>query len=332
MSELARRVESVRLADGWTDARARAVARGMAARRRRRWIARAAAGAAVACAVALAALRLGDGGVVRFADGSTARPLDARARIVARRDARDAVVAELRAGGARFEVTHDPSRAFRVDAGDVAVEVIGTTFTVERTADGVRVAVERGRVRVRAASTVELGAGESGLFTAAPPAATAPPPAAAPDWKLLALEGDYDLAFRALGDGPRAPDGPDPVADLLLAADVARLSHHPAAALAPLGEVVDRHPDDPRAPLAAFTLGRVLLDELGRPQAAADAFARARALDPAGPLAADALGREVEAWSRAGDTARARDRAETYLRLHPRGARVNSVRRFGGLE
>jgi transmembrane sensor len=124
----------------------------------------------------------------------------------------------------------------------------------------------------------------------------------------------------------------DDVGDLLLAADVARMSHHPAQAVDPLRRAVGSHRSDPRAPLAAFTLGRVLLDELGRPREAADAFADARALAPGGPLAEDALAREVEAASRAGDASRANARAQLYVTTYPSGARIRSVRRYGGLE
>ena len=127
-------------------------------------------------------------------------------------------------------------------------------------------------------------------------------------------------------------DGQQPAADnprdLLLAADVARLSHHSGQAVTPLRRLLASFPGDPRAPLAAFTLGRVLLDELGRPREAAEAFARARS----GAMAEDALAREVEAWSRAGDSATARTRAELYLQLYPKGRRDRSVRRYGGLE
>jgi transmembrane sensor len=232
------------------------------------------------------------------------------------------VDAELARGGATFEVVRDPARRFRVQAGDVAVEVLGTRFTVERLGERARVAVERGRVRVSWPSgSSELGAGESALFPPEPPIA---------DWRRLADEGDYDRAFRALARAG-TPLRDDP-AELLAAADVARLSHHPAEALAPLAHVADAYPNDPRAPLAAFTLGRVLLDELGRPREAAAAFAQARALAPGGPLAGDALAREVESWSRAGDTLRARERALEYLRQQPRGNRLGAVKRHGGLE
>jgi transmembrane sensor len=100
----------------------------------------------------------------------------------------------------------------------------------------------------------------------------------------------------------------------------------------PLERAFSLHAADPRAPLAAFTLGRVLLDDLGRPREAADAFARARTVSPSGPMAQDSLAREVEAWSRAGETAIARERAAEYVRLYPDGRRLRSVLRYGGLE
>jgi transmembrane sensor len=150
-----------------------------------------------------------------------------------------------------------------------------------------------------------------------------------PDWKTLAQRGDFDGAHAALAK--QGPPRDDP-ADLLLAADVARLTRHPAEAVSLLRRVVDRHGQDPRAPLAAFTLGRVLLEELGRPQEAAAAFAQARRLGPSGPLAEDALAREVEAWSRAGVLDRARERATEYLQRYPGGARIRSVRRHAGLD
>ena len=61
------------------------------------------------------------------------------------------VVVGLVRGRARFDVKHDPSRVFRVEAGNVTVEDLGTRFTLERITTGdehVRVAVEAGRVLV----------------------------------------------------------------------------------------------------------------------------------------------------------------------------------------
>jgi len=122
----------------------------------------------------------------------------------------------------------------------------------------------------------------------------------------------------------------DDTADLLLAADAARLSGHPAEAVPYLERVLRGHGRDPRTGLAAFTLGRVLLDELGRPSEAVDAFALARS--SGGPLAEDALAREVEALARAGDVTRSRELALLYRRLYPNGRRAKAVSRFGGLD
>ena len=158
-----------------------------------------------------------------------------------------------------------------------------------------------------------------------PPRAGPPVPA----WRPLAEKGRYDEAHTAL---KRAGSGAvrDETADLLLAADAARLSGYPAEAVLYLERVVRAHDADPRAGLASFTLGRVLLDELGRPREAIDAFARARAAG--GPLAEDALAREVEAASRAGDVSKSRELARVYQQLYPSGRRAKAVSRFGGLD
>ena len=119
---------------------------------------------------------------------------------------------------------------------------------------------------------------------------------------------------------------------LLAAADAARLQGRAQEGAALLRRIVQQHRADPRAPLAAFTLGRLLLMELAQPRQAAAAFADARALAPHGPFAEDALAREVEAWAKAGDDAKARARAQDYLRAYPSGRRVPAVRALGGGE
>ena len=176
--------------------------------------------------------------------------------------------------------------------------------------------------------------------------------AASARWKQLARAGQFEQAYQQVFAGPRrsssssaqppsdergavvlsplVPSHSDP-ADLLLLADVARLSHHPASAVAPLRRLIDQHGDDPRASLAAFTLGRLLLDDLGQPREAAQSFRRTQGLEADGPLAHDALAREVEAWSRAGDLTRARERAQEYIQRYPSGRRAAAVRRFAQL-
>jgi transmembrane sensor len=155
----------------------------------------------------------------------------------------------------------------------------------------------------------------------------------APDvtWRSLAEQGRFDEAYEALR-GSESASLRDEVGDLLLAADVARLSKHPGEGAGYLRKILDKHRSDPRAALAAFTLGRVLLDQLGQPREAAGAFTLARTLAPSGALAEDALAREVEAWSRAGDASAARSSARDYLERFPGGRRASSVRKFGGVD
>jgi transmembrane sensor len=120
----------------------------------------------------------------------------------------------------------------------------------------------------------------------------------------------------------------DEAADLMLAADVARLSAHPAEAVGPLRLVCERHPGDRRAPVASFTLGRVLLDDLGQPAEAATWFRKAAVSWPSGPLAEDAMSREADAWDKAGRLDEARAAAEKYLRRYPSGRHAVEVRRI----
>jgi transmembrane sensor len=290
-----------------------------------------------------------------------------RSRAIADRDAvfEHGSLPLLRRGHARFLV--DEARPLRIAAGTVILEARAARFGVSVDRERVAIKVDEGRVVVlEGERRTELGVGDATFpaqavlpaasntspapvgpaspsasmsaersgaprATVAAPAVEEPAPLAPrrPSWRELAADGDYDRAHAALANDPRPPAD---VTQLLLAADVARLSHHPAEALAPLHRILDEHAADPRAQLAAFTLGRVLLDELGRPSEAAAAFVRAEALAPGGPLSEDAVAREIEAWSRAGETTRARARAEDYLRRFPDGRRARSVRRFGGLE
>lgn len=368
MDDLTRNLDSARkhVEVAWTPERNRAAQRALmqrlAGRRSRR--------AATLMAAAAAALLTGylvqpepvktssapavqqNSAVFQLEDGSRIEPLGPASIVQRHEDSKARALVELVRGRARFTVTKDPARAFRVFAGPVTVEVIGTVFVVERAADTVHVQVERGRVRVsRGQENTELGAGEARFFSAlAPlPAAPAPEPLVAADagvappevlepkrapaatghdWRSSARAGDFELAYRALENAGNAAVRDEP-GDLLLAADVARMSRHPQAAVPRLTRIVAAHRSDPRAPLAAFTLGRVLLEELGRPHEAANLFADARALDRSGELAEDALAREVEAWSRSGDGTRARQRAEEYQQLYPNGRRLRSVLRYG---
>jgi transmembrane sensor len=274
-------------------------------------------------------------------DGSIVTPLETDSRLLARAVRDDEVAVELARGSARFDVPDRDGRRFVASVGTFAVETRGAAFRIVIRQREVVVFAERGQLVVRGGRAPRVvAAGETMTFvlpfvlpdlaavapTRRPPEPEPPPPS---HWREDAGRGDYAAAWTEL----------DPVrseirtmVDLLAAGDVARLSGHPDAAVGFLARAVAQHADDPRAPLAAFTLGRVHLEDLGAPRDAARAFARAFELDPDGPLAEDALAREVEAWSRAGETDVARDRASTYAKLYPDGRRIRAVRRFGGLD
>jgi transmembrane sensor len=276
------------------------------------------------------------------------------------------IALRLESGSARFDVVPNQKREFVVRAGSVEVGVLGTIFDVERDHGRVRVSVSRGKVRVRqlnepGASIVK--AGESAWFNErgeqldddAPahaeepanpePSKRALQPSAAKShgrahrggsheeapraaWRSLSQSGDYEGAYRLLLQESSVEDDSGALLD---AADAARLSGHPEAALRYLREVLDHHRDSPVSPLAAFTMGRILLERLGQPTEAAEAFAMARRLAPQGSLAQDALAREVEAWSKAGHPDEAYQRARQYVTSYPQGRRLHAVQLYGGL-
>jgi transmembrane sensor len=300
-----------------------------------------------------------ESGVERIELGAdTEARLERGARLDTLERSGERVVVALRAGTARFHVRHEPGRLFRVEVGDVAVEDLGTVFVVEHVGSSARVAVTEGSVAVTFSEAgrprrITLESGQTGVYAfstpkaearelAAPPAdaavplATEPPGAASAtpqpstDWRELARAGKHRRAYELL-----APTGfrevRDDAGDLLLGSDVARLSRHPAESVTLLRKLIARHERDPRAPSAAFTLGWLLMNELGRPREAAAAFAKAEALAPRGNLAEDAVARSVEAWHRAGEEARAKAEVERYGKLYPQGRHRAMLQRLIGM-
>jgi transmembrane sensor len=245
-------------------------------------------------------------------------------------------------GGARYSVVPRPARLFEVRAGAVTIAVVGTEFVVERRGgEQAWVAVSRGKVRVSwngGDAQAFLTAGESGLFPRANATAAAASPGSSPAGEGAAAESpappsrayrsrigrrDYRAAYTILARHPGLAG--DTVEELLLAADVARLSEHPAEAVPYLQRILRDHPRDERAHQAAFTLGRTLT-RLGRTQEALDMFARVRREWPGNPLVEDALVRQVQAAVRLGDQATARRLADEYERDYPGGRRGAEVR------
>lgn len=304
-SQLARRVEPA-----WSAHRAERAQRAIARKGASRRVMLVAASVAV-CALAVGfASRTSRAPVALVAEPAPAKVVEA----VVTPLSSDAIVTGsdrayvVASGTARFVVRHDDKKPFTVHAAEVVIEDLGTVFTVTCDANRVNVAVTEGSVRVRHDGIAsDIGAGEH-----IDVAAHVAPPIAEPTATVQTIEA------------PRAPR--DEVAPLLRAADDARADGHAESALAPLRRILREHPSDPRAGIAAFTLGRLLLDELDRPSEAADAFATARAH---GAMAEDALAREVKARARAGQTTRARELADEYAHAYPHGDRAKEVARFG---
>jgi transmembrane sensor len=352
-----------------------------------RWVAAFAAVAAVVALVfwrdrppapAASPLRLEGGGeiavlvaaetplAVSFSDGSRVE-LEQGSRLEPLENGPGVFSALLASGRATFDVRHGGPRRWTVECGIATVEVVGTRFTVERSAGRARVSVERGVVLVRGervrdrvqrleeGQTLEVeDVTASGLTptrldptagvirpstSSGPPtmpvapSAAVPPSANAASWRSFAQKGDNAHAYAELGSAGIASASRDAsVDDLLALADVARLSGHPADAVTPLTRVVAEHAGDQRASLAAFTLGRLQLDSLVHPALAASAFERAIALGLPQSLQEDAYARLVEARAQAGDAAGARSAAEEYERRFPAGKRLDQVRRWARTE
>lgn len=353
----------------WSTQRSFLAERGFLLRRRRRRVVRATAGVAIVVMAVLgvrAALvdsaqvsteiaTSPSGNLVRFADGSTATLLGKASAVTPLEISDELIKIELTRGSARFEVTKRPSRLFQVVAAGVLVEVVGTRFVVARGDTRVQVNVEQGKVRVRGLERIaELQAGDLADFNTAPVPSdlheastpqisdsvkTPDSTVKAPDLTKGSTKR-FKVPAHGVRTGPNeaavgggAPSVPEASFDeLLRAADEARFNHDPGAAVAPLQRITRRYRYDDRAALAAFTLGRILADDLNRPRDAADAFADVRTLAPGGPLAEDALAREVETRMRSNDVDRARSLAQEYVRRYPHGRHLRSVGASGLLE
>ena len=285
-----------------------------------------------------AVLAMSDGSRVELAAGARFTPLESTGT---------SFVAILERGSAHFEVRPGGPRRWQIECGLATVEVVGTGFDCVRAPGKLQVSVQHGAVLVRGDRVPDrarrLAAGEmlevldapSPAETAssaahAPEASTATPVAAAPPrdpvsedagaWRELARGGHHQEAFAALGaQGLLRETKRRGVADLLVLADVARLSGHATEAVAPLERIVREFPRDPQAPLAALALGRLELDTLDRPAKAATALNLALTLGVPRSLREDVRTRLVEAYARAGDRPAARAAAAAYLGEYPDG-------------
>jgi transmembrane sensor len=201
-------------------------------------------------------------------------------------------------GGARFEVTPGTGRHWRVETGEVSVEVVGTVFSVTRQGSTVHVTVERGVVVVRgvgvpggvrrlvAGERLETSPLEAGL---APSVAPAPSPVRRSEAAVVVAQPrpanrllPLSVSQTSDANGQEAPL--ETAASLLATADLARREGKRDEAVTTLSALVARWPESAEAPLAAFTIAN-LLAESGRGEVASDWYRRALELKVEEPLA-----------------------------------------------
>jgi TolA-binding protein len=161
----------------------------------------------------------------------------------------------------------------------------------------------------------------------APAAAQAVPAAAAP---------------RAVAPGQARPAGVAPVvpkpqpldADALFAiADDARLTRDYRGAISALERVIREYAADPRAKLAAFTIGRIRDEHLQDLAGATVAYEQALSLGLSGSLAEDCYSRllrvlDLQAMKRLVARERVQQAAQQYLQRYPKGRYAAEARGF----
>ena len=164
------------------------------------------------------------------------------------------------------------------------------------------------------------------------PAAQQPLPGApvpmATTWRALARRAQYHQALTlALAEGFDRDCDQLRGDDLVLLGDVARLGGDVRRADQAYRAALRRFPDLDRP---AFALGVMAFESRHDYRDAASWLSRYLHDHPTGPLATEAAGRLLEAWDLAGETARAREAARTYLRDHPNGPHKALARRLAG--
>lgn len=235
-------------------------------------------------------------------------------------------VTHLANGHADFTVKPGGPRRWVVECGRATIEVVGTEFSLERSANELRVEVRHGVVLVRGEDVPDhvrrLVAGESLSLTAAAPAASSVGAAssAAPEPSAFSDVGAVK------SQSPKDP--PDPTSALYAEADRARRAGNAKEATEFLERAVATEAVGHRAALGCFTLGRLYLEELGAPGAAARAFERSLRAGPPRGLEEDVRARLVEARAKMGDSDGARRAASEYRARFPGGRRAADVERW----
>lgn len=249
---------------------------------------------------------------VTFEDGSSLRLAQHSVVDALVMSARD-VVLRLSMGKLVLNVMPDGVRRWTVQAGAVSVEVVGTRFIVERTAERVTVTVSHGTVLVRSEDLPErverVGAGES----------------LSVDIVSLSSHTDEQTKRTTKSDS-QPPVGA--VAALLERADRARLQGDWSVARHSLERVVNEFTDDPRAPLAAYQLATVRQSQGAAPEQVAAAFAYALRQNLGTSLRQDCYWRLLQAQIASGQRAASKETARVALEDFPDGRYSRRMREF----
>ncbi len=263
---------------------------------------------------------------VQLPDGSTLL-LEAESRLWVLSADGDRVRLRLENGSVDCNVAHRPARTFVVEVGGGEIAVRGTRFRVTAArhamsdhAGGWHVRVEQGSVEVRRSEREPSVLLQAGAFWSSEPRDrtaepnTAPPAAVAPT-----LQGVAEPTPR-----PAQPTA----RELFSRADSARSARRHEEAASYLAQLVRRFPRDPRAPLAAFQLGRIRLLTLHQHEAAIQAFSFVLEHPTRSPFFEDAAAARVEAADKLGDLARCVAWRDRFIEAHPRSASAERVRRM----
>jgi transmembrane sensor len=269
-----------------------------------------------------------DLGRASLSDGSSIVALTADTHLEALAISGTDVVLHLVEGHVSIHVSKGGPRRWRVEAGAISIEVVGTTFEVSRRRDRSRVSVSEGVVLVRGAAIPDgirrVTAGEN-VEVVAPPAKEGPPP-------RLDLPSDQTAQPPTSAPAKPAPRELQPAAAALMDQfDKARADGKWGSAQAALELLLRRFPSAPQAGLAAYQLA-MLKQRRGAPaeevsEALLDALRRANAES----LRQDCYWRLVQVAESAGDTASARRWARASLREFPRGRYHSQLRKRAAL-
>ena len=264
-------------------------------------------------------------------------------------DARHAAI-QLQHGSVVCDVASRSKRHFSVFVADLEVRDTGTRFSVSRNSDSgqVEVAVERGSVLIVGPSGVQGGksiaAGERWFrdrsraldsAKAPPTSVTTTAPAASPAGTSPDAVPVTAAMARAL-DAGKSNDAASGTTDvpnaqaLFEQGNVARRAGNSAAAARAYQMLLNRHPNDSRAGLAALELGRLRMGPLSDVPGAIRAFEMALAHAPGAGFREDALAHLVAAHAASGEVAKCRSLRETYLNDYPHGVHVALVERQCG--